>query len=464
MASRPDSPQPTFVVEPEGRRPDSRDSMQTMLTMKKHFVQILKAALCAATRLGPQPRPRHRNSCSIAHSPCPTPRAQRHDLAPAHSPASRTRLRRGRDRQYIAAVLAKIPDIEVQTAHRRHWYQGRIARQARAGDRIAADMDALPVEERNDLPFRSKSKAMRRGQEVPVAHVCGHDTRGHAAGCGPGAWRCVPSCSGTVVFLFQPAEEIGLATVPAAHWPWSRPACRQPEGRCRAGPAHRGRSRPGLDLLSAWRDAGQHRRVQHQAQAVPAGTEQPLAANSPMLASGDHAGPAEHRQPSTNPTIDGGATVVTVGMLQSGNRQHPAPRHAELSGTVRALSAQNQKVAHEQIRMKADHRGLLRREGRSAHRHRRRLWRARQRRARHPGPCRRTEGRGGQDKVAEILPSMGSEDFGAFGATGVPVVFWILNASVSGSRRPDEPLGRCSPSTNRRCASGACTDQCDACA
>ncbi|MGJ7505494.1 MULTISPECIES: hypothetical protein [unclassified Variovorax] len=39
------------------------------------------------------------------------------------------------------------------------------------------------------------------------------------------------------------------------------------------------------------------------------------------------------------------------------------------------------------------------------------------------------EAAAGKDKVAEILPSMGSEDFGAFGTTGVPVVFWILNAS-----------------------------------
>src|SRR5687768_13449022 len=40
---------------------------------------------------------------------------------------------------------------------------------------LRADMDALPVEERNDLPFASKAKAIYNGQEVSVMHACGHD-------------------------------------------------------------------------------------------------------------------------------------------------------------------------------------------------------------------------------------------------------------------------------------------------
>src|SRR5688572_16662754 len=40
---------------------------------------------------------------------------------------------------------------------------------------LRADMDALPVEERVDLPFASKAKAQYLGQTVPVMHACGHD-------------------------------------------------------------------------------------------------------------------------------------------------------------------------------------------------------------------------------------------------------------------------------------------------
>lgn len=40
---------------------------------------------------------------------------------------------------------------------------------------LRADMDALPVEERADLPFASRVRAQYLGQTVPVMHACGHD-------------------------------------------------------------------------------------------------------------------------------------------------------------------------------------------------------------------------------------------------------------------------------------------------
>ncbi|MDH4023706.1 MAG: amidohydrolase, partial [Gammaproteobacteria bacterium] len=41
---------------------------------------------------------------------------------------------------------------------------------------LRADMDGLPVPERNDLPFRSQVTAEYNGDQVPVMHACGHDT------------------------------------------------------------------------------------------------------------------------------------------------------------------------------------------------------------------------------------------------------------------------------------------------
>lgn len=41
---------------------------------------------------------------------------------------------------------------------------------------LRADIDALPVTERNDLPFKSEVKSEYLGQEVGVMHACGHDT------------------------------------------------------------------------------------------------------------------------------------------------------------------------------------------------------------------------------------------------------------------------------------------------
>src|SRR5882672_7082961 len=41
---------------------------------------------------------------------------------------------------------------------------------------LRADIDALPVTERNSLPFASKEKAIYNGQQTGVMHACGHDS------------------------------------------------------------------------------------------------------------------------------------------------------------------------------------------------------------------------------------------------------------------------------------------------
>lgn len=73
---------------------------------------------------------------------------------------------------------------------------------------VRADMDALPVTERTDLPFRSTKMTTYLGQEVGVAHACGHDVH-TAVGLGVASVLASmrDSLPGTVKFLFQPAEE-----------------------------------------------------------------------------------------------------------------------------------------------------------------------------------------------------------------------------------------------------------------
>jgi amidohydrolase len=73
---------------------------------------------------------------------------------------------------------------------------------------LRADMDALPVEERVDVPFKSKAKAQWLGQTVPVMHACGHDA--HVAilmGVAEILAGLREEIAGTVKFLFQPNEE-----------------------------------------------------------------------------------------------------------------------------------------------------------------------------------------------------------------------------------------------------------------
>ncbi len=73
---------------------------------------------------------------------------------------------------------------------------------------VRADMDALPVTEQTDFPFASTKRTTFLGQEVGVAHACGHDVH---TSVGLGVASALASVRdelpGTVVFVFQPAEE-----------------------------------------------------------------------------------------------------------------------------------------------------------------------------------------------------------------------------------------------------------------
>ncbi|GAA1358297.1 amidohydrolase [Streptomyces beijiangensis] len=76
---------------------------------------------------------------------------------------------------------------------------------------LRADFDALPVAEQTGLPYASTATGVGvDGQEVPVMHACGHDM--HVA-CLLGALDLLAGArddwSGTVVAVFQPAEELG---------------------------------------------------------------------------------------------------------------------------------------------------------------------------------------------------------------------------------------------------------------
>jgi amidohydrolase len=73
---------------------------------------------------------------------------------------------------------------------------------------LRADIDGLPVTERNDLPFKSIATGMYQGKEVGVMHACGHDT--HIAilmGVAKILTDMKDEIKGTVKFIFQPAEE-----------------------------------------------------------------------------------------------------------------------------------------------------------------------------------------------------------------------------------------------------------------
>ncbi|CAN5444586.1 M20 family metallopeptidase [soil metagenome] len=97
-----------------------------------------------------------------------------------------------------------------------------------------ADIDALPLAEQSGLDYASTARStLPDGSDVPVMHACGHDTHitcaigaAHLLATGRDAW------SGTVIFLFQPAEEtaVGAAAMVAdGVWDKALPDGRRPE-------------------------------------------------------------------------------------------------------------------------------------------------------------------------------------------------------------------------------------------
>jgi amidohydrolase len=98
-------------------------------------------------------------------------------------------------------------EVETQIAH-----TGVVGllRGALPGPTIAlrADMDALPVTEKTEVPFRSQATGTYRGETVGVMHACGHDM--HTAtlmGVAQTLAQLRSSLRGNVLFIFQPAEE-----------------------------------------------------------------------------------------------------------------------------------------------------------------------------------------------------------------------------------------------------------------
>lgn len=336
---------------------------------------------------------------------------------------------------YIAAELAKMPGFEIQTGIAKTGIKA-VLKGGRPGPVVAlrADMDALPVQERNDLPFRSTKKTNWRGEEVFASHACGHDT--HVAmllGAADALSKMRAELPGTVVLLFQPAEEHGpgleLSGAPAM---------------VKAGVLEN----PKVDVVMG----------QHINTLYPAGNinyrrgslmasgdsfsitldgkgghgSSPWRSKSPILAAAETVVALQNIASYQINPLDG-PTVVTVGRLQSGNRPNILPEKAEIAGTVRSLSVENQKIAHEGIRTKAEH--IAHSHGVTANV---KINTGYEVLVSDPAATQITanalEAATAPNGLAvEGRPSMASEDFGSFGKN-IPVVFWQLSASPFADR------------------------------
>jgi len=116
-----------------------------------------------------------------------------------------------RETETAALVAAHLRELglEVRTGVAHTGVVG-VLRGGRPGPVVAvrADMDALPVTEDTPFAFKSTKRVMWQGSEVGVSHACGHDIHTSSQlGLATVLAGMRAELPGTVVFIFQPAEE-----------------------------------------------------------------------------------------------------------------------------------------------------------------------------------------------------------------------------------------------------------------
>ena len=261
----------------------------------------------------------------------------------------------GNNETRTAAIVAKHLQslgLEVKTGVARTGVVG-ILKGGKPGPVVAlrADMDGLPVTERGSLPFASKVKTQYNGQEVGVMHACGHDS--HTAilmGVAEVLAGMKADIKGSVKFIFQPAEEGSAPGV---------------EGGAELMVKEGVLENPKVDVvfgLHIWAqtEAG---KITYRPGGMMAGVNDmqiivkgrqahgaaPWASIDPIVVSAQIINNLQTIV-SRNLNITENAGVVTIGSIHSGVRSNIIPEQAEMLGTIRSLSADDEKLLISRIR------------------------------------------------------------------------------------------------------------------
>ena len=203
---------------------------------------------------------------------------------------------------------------------------------------LRADMDALPVVERVNIPFASKVKTIYKGIEVGVMHACGHDT--HVAilmGVASVLSELKNEIKGTVKFIFQPAEEgppegeDGGAELMVKEGVLKNPNVDAIFGLHISSnlPVNKVAYKPGSVLASATSFEIKIKGRQAHGSAPWAGAD-PIVAGAQII---------NNLQTIVSRSLDltKEAAVVTIGRFESGIRSNIIPETAYMEGTIRAL-------------------------------------------------------------------------------------------------------------------------------
>jgi amidohydrolase len=221
---------------------------------------------------------------------------------------------------------------------------------------LRADMDALPVTERVDLPFASKVTAQFNGQQVGVMHACGHDTHTamlmSVATILSGMKKDLP---GTVKFIFQPAEEgPPIGEEGGAPLMIQEGALENPEVDVMFG-LHINAQTPvgqikyreaGMMAASDWFTIKIKGRQSHGAQ--------PWLGIDPVVVGAQIINGLQTIV-SRQVELPKNAVVISTTIFNAGVRQNIIPEEVTLAGTIRTLDTGMQRDVWERVRRTATH-------------------------------------------------------------------------------------------------------------
>lgn len=253
--------------------------------------------------------------------------------------------------EYVAAYL-KTLGLEVTTGVAKTGVVA-ILKGGKPGPVVAlrADMDALPVQERVNIPFKSTVMADYLGQSVPVMHACGHDS--HVAmlmGTAEVLAGMKKDVPGTVKFFFQPAEEgppgteEGGAPLMVKEGVMDNPKVDAVFGMHIESDIEIGKFeyKPGAFMASSdWFTITVKGKQSHGSQ--------PWKGVDPIVVSTEIIN-ALQTIVSRQSELTKAPVVITVGKFHSGVRPNIIPEEAVLEGTIRTLDSKMQQETHARIR------------------------------------------------------------------------------------------------------------------
>jgi amidohydrolase len=205
---------------------------------------------------------------------------------------------------------------------------------------LRADMDALPVKEPEGLPFASKARQPYLGKEVDLMHACGHDA--HTAmlmGVAEVLSGLKDELPGTVLFIFQPAEEGPSLFTPASGQIWGarlmleQGAFKDPKPdavfglHVMPGPLGQISYRSGATAASS-DDLGITVTGQQGHGGMPWNTIDPVT-TSALVISGLQTVVSRRANLTQSPA------VVTLGTINGGTRANIVPESVTMTGTIR---------------------------------------------------------------------------------------------------------------------------------